>query len=436
MFHIGGAKALRARRIATIAAATGLAMLLGAGSAAADTVIKWLHLELDPGYVAIWRKIADQYEASHPGVKVELQFLANEAFKAKLPTLLQSSDAPDFFYSWGGGVLKQQQETGTLMDLTDAMNAKDGAWVKSYNPAAIKGLTFDGKISAVPFKLGTVSFFYNKALFAKAGVDAATIKTWEDYLAAVKKIKAAGIVPIAGGGGEKWPIHFYWSYLVMREGGEKVFDAARNGKGDGFNDPAIVKAGEDLAELGKLDPFQPGYLGTTWPQALGVFGDGKAAMILGFENTEANQRTNAGDNKGLAADNIGRFAFPVVTGGAGLATDTLGGLNAWAVTKKAPPETLDFLAYLTNADNERIMAKAGMILPVTPAAEDGVVNPLMHASADQLSHSTWHQNFFDQDLGPSVGRVVNDVSVAIVSGQMTPKDGAQQIQDAFEQDQL
>ena len=436
MFYERGAKALRGVRIAAIAAATGLAMLSGATSAAADTVVKWLHLETDPNYVAVWRKIADQYEAQHPGVKIQMQFLANEAFKAKLPTLLQSSDAPDFFFSWGGGVLKQQEQTGTLMDLTAAMNAKDGAWLKAYNPAAVKGLTFDDKISAVPYKLGTVSFFYNKALFAKAGVDATAIKTWDDYLAAVKKIKAAGIAPIAGGGGEKWPIHFYWSYLVMRDGGQPVFTAAKTGQGNGFNDPAIIKAGEQLAELGKLEPFQPGYLGATWPQALGIFGDGKAAMILGFENTVANQRTNSGDGKGLADDNVGRFAFPAVTGGAGLATDTLGGLNGWAVTKKAPPEALDFLAYLTNAENERTMAQAGMLIPATVGSEDGGKGPLMGDAAEQLAHSTWHQNFFDQDLGPSVGRVVNDVAVGIVSGQITPKDGAQQVQDAFEQDQL
>lgn len=55
------------------------------------------------------------------------------------------------------------------------------------------------------------------------------IKNWADFLGTVKKIKAAGIVPIAGGGGEKWPIHFYWSYLVMREGGQKVFEAAKTG---------------------------------------------------------------------------------------------------------------------------------------------------------------------------------------------------------------
>ena len=433
MIHLPGAKALR---MATIAATTGLTMLAGVTSAAADTTVKWMHLEANPAYVAIWRKIADEYEAKHPGTKIEMQFLANEAFKAKLPTLLQSKDAPDLFYSWGGGVLKQQQQTGTLLDLTPAMEAKDGAWKKSYNQAGIKGLTFDGKISAVPYQMGTVSFFYNKALFAKAGVDADAIKTWDDYLAAVKKIKAAGIVPIAGGGGEKWPIHFYWSYLVMREGGQQVFNDAKNGKGNGFNDPAIIKAGEQLAELGKLEPFQPGYLGATWPQTLGVFGDGKAAMILSFETTVATQRVNSGDGKGLADDNIGRFAFPAVTGGAGLPTDTLGGLNGWAVTKKAPPETLDFLAYLTNAENERTIAQSGLIIPVAIGAEDGIKSPLMRGAADQLAHSTWHQNFFDQDLGPSVGRVVNDISVGIVSGQLSPKDGAQQVQDAFEQDQL
>ncbi|SMF09641.1 raffinose/stachyose/melibiose transport system substrate-binding protein [Xaviernesmea oryzae] len=423
-------------RFAFASAIGTLALCATAATASADAVVKWLHLELNPEYVKVWRGIADKYQAEHPGVKIEMQFLENEAFKAKLPTLLQSSDAPDFFYSWGGGVLKQQQATGALKDITDKMKGDGGAWGKSYNPAALKAVTFDGKISAVPYKMGTVSFFYNKAYFAKAGVDAAGIKTWDDFLAAVKKLKDAGIVPIAGGGGEKWPIHFYWSYLVMRNAGQQGFDAMKTGAGDGFVAPEAVKAGEQLAELGKLEPFQPGYLATTWPQALGVFGDGKAAMILGFETTEAFQRRNAGDGKGLASDNIGRFAFPAVAGGAGKATDTLGGINAWAVTAKAPPETLDFLAYLTNAENERFMAKAGMILPAAVGAEDGVTNPLLSESAKQLEASTWHQNFFDQELGPSVGRVVNDASVAIVSGQMSPEEGAQTIQDAVEMDKM
>ncbi len=76
-----------------------------------------------------------------------------------------------------------------------------------------------------------------------------------------------------------------------------------------------------------------------------------------------------------------------------------------------------------------------MLLPVAVGADDGVTNSLLAQSAKQLAASTWHQNYFDQDLGAAVGRVVNDVSVEIVSGQMTSQEGAQQIQDAFELEQ-
>lgn len=421
---------LRGRLIA-MAATASISLLMGAASASAATVVKWLHLEADPKNVGVWEEIVSAYEKQHPDVDVQLQFLENEAFKAKLPTLLQSNDVSDFFYSWGGGVLKEQSETGALKDLTPVLDADGGKLRQVYNPAAVNGMTFSGKVWAIPYKVSLVSFFYNKELFAKAGVKADDIKTWADLGVAVTKIKGAGIVPIAGGGGEKWPIHFYWSYLVMRNGGQQVFDAARNGEGEGFMDPSIIKAGEQLAEFGKLEPFQPGYLGASWPQALGVFGDGKAAMILGFDNTEANQRKNAGDSKGLAPDNIGRFAFPAVEGGAGAATDTLGGLNGWAMTKNASKQAVDFVAFLTNTENEKKMAQAGMLLPVAVGADSGVTNPLLADSAKQLAASTWHQNFFDQTLGAAVGRVVNDVSVEIVSGQMTSEEGARQIQDAF-----
>lgn len=355
---------------------------------------------LDPKSVAVWEEIAKEYEAKHPDVDVQLQFLENEAFKAKLPTLLQSNDVPDLFYSWGGGVLEEQSKTGALKDLTEVFDADGGKLRQAYNASAIDGLSFDGKVWAVPYRVSLVSFFYNKELFAKAGVKAEDIKTWDDFSATVKKIKEAGIVPIAGGGGEKWPIHFYWSYLVMRNGGQAVFDAARKGEGEGFMDPAIIKAGEQLAAFGKLEPFQPGYLGSTWPQALGVFGDGKAAIILGFDNTEANQRKNAGDGKGLAPENIGRFAFPVVEGGAGKATDTLGGLNGWALTKNASKEAIDFAAFLTSKESEEKMATAGMILPVATGAAGAVKNPLL---AD-LAKTACRLHLAPELLRPDTGR--------------------------------
>lgn len=87
---------------------TAAACLLWANPAAADTTVKWLHIEVNPAQVKIWEEVARAYEASHPGVKVEMQFLENEAYKAKLPTILQSKDRPHIIYSWAGGVLKAQ----------------------------------------------------------------------------------------------------------------------------------------------------------------------------------------------------------------------------------------------------------------------------------------------------------------------------------------
>src|SRR5690606_31142699 len=145
--------------------------------------------------------------------------LENEAYKAKLPALLQSDEAPHMFYSWGGGVLNIQRSSGFLQPLTAAMEADGGAWKSTFAESAVDGLSFDGDIYAVPFKVGALSFFYNKEMFAEAGVDASAIKTWSDFLGAVQTIKDAGMTPLGCDGADKWPLHFYYSYLIMRHGG-------------------------------------------------------------------------------------------------------------------------------------------------------------------------------------------------------------------------
>jgi raffinose/stachyose/melibiose transport system substrate-binding protein len=65
----------------------------------ADTNITVLHVSENADQRALWDKIASDYNAEHKGVKVQFKYLENEAFKAKLPTMLQSSDRPDLFYS-------------------------------------------------------------------------------------------------------------------------------------------------------------------------------------------------------------------------------------------------------------------------------------------------------------------------------------------------
>ncbi len=396
----------------------------------ADTTVTVLHVSEDKATQALWDQIAKDYETGHSGVKVQFKYLENEAFKAKLPTMLQSDDSrPSLFYSWGGGVMDAQAKAGFLKDITADVASVEA----NMAPTAVSAFKVDGKAVGVPFDEGVVSFFYNKTLFEKAGVKAEDIKTWDDLLSAVKKLKAAGITPISVGAGEKWPMHFYYSYLVMRIGGENALADAKAGKDGGFKNPTFVEAGKRLRELAALEPFQPGWLTTKHAESTGIFGDGKAAMELMGEWFIGMQAPSSASGKGQPEADIGIFSFPTLPGGKGKATDTLGGVNGFLVTKTAPPEAVDFLKFFSQEKYAKDAAAAGAYIPVYASAEASIKDPLVKQVAAELSATTYHQNFFDQDLGPSVGRVINDISVAVAAGEMTPEAAAAAIQDAADQ---
>jgi raffinose/stachyose/melibiose transport system substrate-binding protein len=319
--------------------------------------------------------------------------------------------------------MQAQDKAGFLKDITADVAPVESAM----SPTAVDAFKVDGKVVGVPFEVGEVAFYYNKKLFEKAGVKAEDIKTWDDFLGAVKKLKAAGITPIVVGAGEKWPMHFYYSYLVMRIGGENALADAKAGKDGGFKNETFVEAGKRLRELAALEPFQPGYLST------GIFGDGKAAMDLMGQWFIGMQGSNSASGKGVPEEDIGILSFPIVPGGKGKATDTLGGVNGWLVTKTAPPEAVDFLKFFSQPKYAQEAAAHGGYIPVVKGAEAYITDPLVKRLAADLAVTTYHQNYFDQDLGPSVGRVVNDVSVSVAAGEMTPEAAVAAIQDAVEQ---
>ncbi len=420
---------MRYRKLALAAAFLMTAGWAGASAALAETTVRMLHVEQNPDVVAYWNDIARRYEAKQPGVKVEVQYLENEAYKKKLTTLLQSSDKPNIIYSWAGGVLREQVKAGVIEDLTPVI---DAAWKDRFVPAAVQAYTVNGKIYGVPMHTSQVGFFYNKDLFAKAGVDAATIKTWDDLLGTVKKFQDAGITPLLAGGADKWPLHFYWSHLAMRVGGKAAFEAALRNEGKGFADATFVRSGELFKQLVDLKPFQAGVLGVTYPQSAGQFGDGKGAMMLMLNGLLNSMRANSADKRGIPEDKLGWFPFPAVPGGKGDPTDTLGGLNGWLITKGSPKETAEFLRFFSEAENQRIAAERGFYIPVVKGTQDAIKHPILRQLAQNVANSNYHQIFYDQMLGPSVGAVVNDISADLAGGRMKPADAAEAVQQAWE----
>ena len=261
-----------------------------ATEAPAKVTVTWWHISTkDPG-LSDWQKMADDYMAAHPNVTIEITVLENEAFKTKLTTVMQSGDPPDIFQSWGGGTFNQQVDAGLLKDITADLNA-DTAWHDSFAPGALGVYSYQGKNYGVPWDMGMVGFWYNKDLFAEAGIDAPPT-TWAELLEDVTALKAAGITPIALGEGDKWPGHFWYAYLATRICGQAGFEAAALRTGS-FADPCFVEAGNKLLELGALEPFQDGYLAATYGDEATAVGNGNAAMELMGQWAPAVQNDNS-----------------------------------------------------------------------------------------------------------------------------------------------
>ena len=111
------------------------------------------------------------------------------------------------------------------------------------------------------------------------------------------------------------------------------------------------------------------------------------------------------------------------TGGAGAATDAFGGADGFAVGKDAPPEAVDFLAFITNEANQETWA-ANSGLPVNPAAVDAVTDPNMQAVLEGLNAATFIQLFLDQFFTAEVGAQINDQTALLFAGETTPEEAA------------
>jgi raffinose/stachyose/melibiose transport system substrate-binding protein len=409
------------------AASAGAALLAACGGESAPPAngpqtINWWHIQTGEPLKPIWDDLINQYQTAHTNVKIVAQPIENEAFKKKLTTNMQAGSPPDLYQSWGGGVLKEQVAQGMVKDLT----ADTSSWISSINPIALQPYTVDGKLYGIPWDMGMVGFWYNKDLFAKAGITAAPA-TWAELLDDVSKLKAKGVTPIALAGADKWPGHFYWSYLAVRIAGLDAFKQADASKS--WDNPDFVQAGVELKKLVDLAPFQKGFLGAGYGTPDGqaaTVGNGKAALELMGQWAPAVESSSAADKKGLG-DKLGWFPFPAVDGGKGKLTDAFGGGNGFAVGKNAPAATLDFLKFLMNDANQRIETSKGGVLPTNKAAADAITDANAKLVSQALNSATGIQLYLDQYFAPAVGAQVNDSVAALIAGQKSPQQVTQEI---------
>ena len=409
--------------LSALALATGL---LASSAMAADTTIRVLFIGDTPAFNTILQKAADSFSAANPGVKVVLEPMENEALRTKLPTLLQSNDPPNVVSSFGGGDIEAQDAAGYLADIS----ADKDALLKLVPASAVNAFQVNGKQVGVADSFSLVNLYANKPLLDKAGVTTDDLKTWDGFVGAVKKLKAAGVTPILTSGGDKWPVQHWLLYLMLREGGGDIMNKVRK---DGFNSPEFLKAAQDLIDLGKLQPFKDDWLSVAWLPSIGQFGDGQGALYLAGNWAIVQQADNAKDGKGISRDNLLSVPFPAgPAGGKGDGSETVGGLSGWVITKGSPPEATKFLEYWVSIEQQKVIAEAGLGIPSSIGVEQYIKDPTLQWVVKTIAASSKHQNFADRDLGPAAGGTFNDVAVALAAGEMTPDEAAKALQDSWD----
>lgn len=399
-------------------------------SAQEKITIRWWHIQTAEAQAAFWQNVADEFMAQHPNVNIEITILENEAFKSRLVTVMQAGDPPDLFQSWGGGVLWKYANAGLVRNIAPEL---EGEWKDSFAAkAALELYGRNGEYYGVPWTWGAVGIFYNKDLFAKAGLDPeAPPQTWDEFLAAVKALKDAGITPISLGEKDKWTGHFWWVYLALRIGGGDAFLKAYNREG-AFTDEPFVKAGEYLKQLIELDPFPEGYLGMNYGDQQTQMLDEAAAMELMGQWAPGAYTGNSPEKAAVLLPKLGWFPFPFVEGGAGNPGDVLGGGDGFAVGANAPDETVEFLKYITSLEVQRAGAAdvAMGIVPTIKGADEVITDPIKKTIIKFRDEAPYFQLYYDQFLPPAVGGMVNDAVEAIFAGVASPEEAAAMIEDA------
>ncbi|MFB6865699.1 extracellular solute-binding protein [Streptomyces virginiae] len=131
---------------------------------------------------AYWEKVTGAFTEANPGIKVEVRLLPWVDIDREVSRMVKAGEAPDVALM---GSYSDFAAQGKLYSAEELLSV--GAEANFLQPLADAG-TFENRLYGLPFVASSRLLFYNKALFAKAGV-ATPPKTWSQLRSAAKALK-------------------------------------------------------------------------------------------------------------------------------------------------------------------------------------------------------------------------------------------------------
>ncbi len=386
---------------------------------AADPItLTFLHKFPEPQNMAFFNQAVAAFEASHPDIKIAQESAADDPYKDKIRVVMASGTVPDIYFSWSGVFAQQFITGGRALPLTPMMD--DPTWRDRFPASLLKPFQYDGKLWGVPINTDAKFMVYNKAIFAKAGLQPP--KDWAAFHDALKTLKAAGVTPIAFGDQAPWPSAHYIGDLNAKlvPSDVRLADYHLAAPEDTlFRDPGYVRALTEFQDLNKNGYFSKAPNAQPHAVARGAFFAGRAGMMF----LELVEFAMIKDSK-LAQDGWGFFPLPGFPDGRGDQRLLTGAPDGFMVSSKTqhPKEALAFLNFLTAPENAALYTKlTGRTAAVKGAVTTANATPEVVAGIEAIAAAPGLAEWLDTDMNPRIADAYLSGAQALLNGTMTPE---------------
>ncbi len=336
------------------------------------------------------KPLVDAFNASQSDIVVDARYIPSPDYETKITTLLTAKAEMDAYMQKRQSDMFAHYDNGFIEPLDDLLKKTgvDRSAIDSYKEA----VTTDGKVVAFPWRGASYYTYYNKALFAKAGIPTPDtyVKngtwTWAKYAEVAKKL-SSGDGAVFGSS-----VYFWGSNQLLMEAQKMkpIIDT----KGVINYDGSILRWFQMRKQLEEAKAMWPLIdMKVTKTHYSKQFYDGKVGMLLIGEWYPGFMKSGRDQNllQGYTWNDWGITRLPCdektyVT----LGSPTFNHVTSYAKNKEA---AFKFIAWMGGPEGAKVAAKAA-VLPATVTPEVKAVLAEVIPDAQSLEYFTENKKVY------------------------------------------
>ena len=246
------------------------------------------------------------YEKAHPKVKITVVTQSTDTLTSAFTTAAQTKSGPDIATQWATLPVLTPAWNGASVPISDYVPASETKnWIGTAENMS------GGKLWGMPQYLLGIPFLWNKAMFKKAGLNPNKgPKTWAEFMADAKKLKAAGFTPFGMGNKDGYGGAWFFANMELQNLDSLAEWVDAIVAGTKLSEEKYTGWYELLDELVQKKYFNDSVNSLKLDQGHAIFSRGESAMSLGTDGIVGQWQ------KDLGAEKVGVMKMPRFADGA------------------------------------------------------------------------------------------------------------------------